>query len=245
MGDGNEFVEVLIWPATQRLLDLRPGERVLDIACGAGLSSRRLAAQGVDVVAFDFAEKMIAQARARPLRETGRIQYLVLDARDEAALLNLGEGQFDAALCHMALFDMADLGPLLRALRRLLRPGGRFVFSVLHPCFNSSRHVLVAEEHESEGEMIALHGVKVFGYMQAHVRPIRALHDQPEPNPIFHRPLHELFGACFAAGLVLDGLEESAFPADSPPRRDPLSWGANLSEIPPVLVARMRVPLQR
>src|SRR5207247_568992 len=43
MGDGNEFVEVLVWPATERLLDLRPGERVLDVACGSGLSSRRLA----------------------------------------------------------------------------------------------------------------------------------------------------------------------------------------------------------
>jgi ubiquinone/menaquinone biosynthesis C-methylase UbiE len=241
MGDGNEFVEVLIWPATKRLLDLRPGERVLDIACGAGLSARRLAAQGADVVAFDFAEKMIAQARARPFPGPGRIQYLVLDGTNEAALLSLGEQRFDAALCHMALFDMADLGPLLLALARLLRPGGRFVFSVLHPCFNSSRHALVAEE--SESGMVALHAVKVFGYLQAHVRQIKALHDQPEPNPLFHRPLHELFGVCFAAGLVLDGMEEPAFPADSPPRRDPLSWGANLCEIPPVLVARMRLPL--
>ena len=44
MGEGNDFVEVLIWPATERLLELRPGERVLDIACGNGLTSRRLGA---------------------------------------------------------------------------------------------------------------------------------------------------------------------------------------------------------
>ena len=44
MGEGNDFVEVLIWPATERLLALQPGERVLDIACGNGLYSRRLAA---------------------------------------------------------------------------------------------------------------------------------------------------------------------------------------------------------
>lgn len=44
MGEGNDFVELLIWPVTERLLALKPGERVLDIACGNGLSSRRMAA---------------------------------------------------------------------------------------------------------------------------------------------------------------------------------------------------------
>src|SRR5438128_10078907 len=44
MGEGNDFVEVLIWPVTDRLLALKPGERVLDIACGNGLTSRRMAA---------------------------------------------------------------------------------------------------------------------------------------------------------------------------------------------------------
>lgn len=238
MGEGNEFVEVLVWPATERLLDLRPGERVLDIACGSGLSSRRLAAKGAEVVAFDFAEKMIARARLH----AERIQYSVLDATDEAALLALGERRFDAALCHMALFDMAEVSPLMRALARLLRPGGRFVFSVLHPCFNSSQQALVAEMEETEGGIVRRHAVKVFGYLQSTVRRGWALHDQPNPHPFYHRPLQELFGAGFAAGLLLDGLEESSFPANHPPRRDPLSWGANLCEIPPVLVGRMRLP---
>jgi len=41
---------------------------------------------------------------------------------------------------------------------------------------------------------------------------------------------------------VLDSLEERAFPPDHPPGRNPLAWGANFNEIPPVLVARMRLP---
>jgi SAM-dependent methyltransferase len=242
MGDGNEFVEVLVWPATERLLGLRPGERLLDIACGNGLSSRRLAARGAEVVAFDFAENMIALARARQHPQSERIDFRVLDATDQAALLALGERRFDAALCQMALFDMAKLSPLMSALARLLRPGGRFVFSVLHPCFNSSRQALVAEMQETESGIVTAHAVKVSGYLQSEVKPGWAMHDQPEPRPLVHRPLHELFGECFAAGLALDGLEEPAFPPNHPPRRDPLSWGANFSEIPPVLVARMRLP---
>jgi 2-polyprenyl-3-methyl-5-hydroxy-6-metoxy-1,4-benzoquinol methylase len=241
MGEGNDFVEQLIWPATQRLLALRPGERVLDIACGNGLSSRRLATLGAQVVAFDFAEAMIAHARARTSEHAERITYAVLDATDEAALTGLGAGRFDAAICMMALFDMAEIGALMRALARVLRPGGRFVFSVLHPCFNSPHVTHVAEMEDRAGEIITSYAVKVSGYITPSVARGAAIRGQPQAQLLFHRPLQVLFEAGFAAGFVLDGLEERAFPADHPAGRNPLGWGANFSEIPPVLVARMRL----
>ena len=240
MGEGNDFAEVLIWPATQRLLDVKPGERALDVACGNGLTSRRLAALGAEVVAVDFAEEMIAHARARTAETAGRITYHVLDATDEAALLTLGEGQFDAALCQMALMDMAEIEPLLRALARLLRPCGRFVFSLTHPCFNTTGAVHVAEMEDREGEIVTAYSVKVRGYMTPTMAHGVAMRGQPRPQIYFDRPLHFLFGAAFEAGFVLDGLEERAFPPDHPASRDPLSWGSNYSEIPAVLVARMR-----
>jgi 2-polyprenyl-3-methyl-5-hydroxy-6-metoxy-1,4-benzoquinol methylase len=241
MGEGNDFVEVLIWPATERLLELRPGERVLDIACGNGLSSRRLAAMGAHVVAFDFSEEMIAYARERTTQYAERIEYLVLDATDEAALLALGEGRFDAAICNMALFDMAEIKPLMRALARLLRPGGRFVFSVLHPCFNSPHMAHVAEMEDREGDIVTVYAVKVFGYLSSTVARAVAMRGQPKPQLVFHRPLQALLGAGFDAGFILDGLEERAFPPDHPAGKNPLGWGPNFSEIPPVLVARMRL----
>jgi 2-polyprenyl-3-methyl-5-hydroxy-6-metoxy-1,4-benzoquinol methylase len=242
MGEGNDFVEVLTWPATVRLLDLQPGESVLDIACGNGLTSRRLATLGADVVAFDFAAEMIAHARQRTMEHTDRITYHVLDATDEAALLALGEGRFDAALCNMALFDMAEIQPLIHALARLLRPGGRFVFSVVHPCFNNSHAVHVAEMEDREGTVVTVYSVKVSGYMTPTVARGAAIVGQPTPQLYFDRPLQALLGAGFDAGFVLDGLEERAFPPDHPSGRSPLAWGGNFSEIPPVLVARMRLP---
>ncbi len=242
MGEGNDFVEVLIWPATERLLELQPGERVLDIACGNGLTSRRLAAMGAEVVAFDFAEEMIARAIERTREHAERIQYLVLDATDEAALLALGERSFGAALCNMALFDMAEIKPLFRALARLLRPAGHFVFSVIHPCFNSSHVAHVAELEDRDGDFVTVYSVKVFGYMTPTVARGAAMAGQPKPQLYFHRPMQELFGAGLEAGFVLDGLEERAFPPDHQPGRNPLSWSGNYSEIPPVLVARMRLP---
>ena len=102
---------------------LRPGAKVLDIACGTGLTTRRLAALGAKVVAVDFAEQMIAHARARTNQHSDRIEYHVLDATNESALLELGSSQFDAAVSAMALMDMAEIDPLMRALAKLLRPG--------------------------------------------------------------------------------------------------------------------------
>lgn len=241
MGEGNDFVEVLTWPATERLLDLQQGERVLDVACGNGLTSRRMAARGAEVVAFDFSGAMIALARQRTTAHADRIEYRVLDATDEAGLLALGERSFDAALCHMALFDMAEIDPLMRALSRLLRPDGRFVFSVLHPCFNSAHIAQVAEQQDIEGQIITRYAIKVFNYIRPTIARGVATAGQPQPHIYFHRPLQILLGACFQAGFVLDGLEEPAFPPDHPPARTPLSWGANFHEIPPVLVARVRL----
>jgi 2-polyprenyl-3-methyl-5-hydroxy-6-metoxy-1,4-benzoquinol methylase len=242
MAEGNDFVQVLLWPATERLLDLRPGERVLDIACGNGLTSRRLVAMGADVVAFDFAENLIARARQRTTGHAAQIEYHVLDATDEAALLALGEGRFDAALCQMALFDMAQIDPLMHALARLLRPGGRWVFSVIHPCFNNPHMAHVAETEDREDDIVTLYSVKISGYITPTIARGAAIAGQPAPQLYFHRPLQVLLGTAFDAGFVLDGLEERAFPPDHPPGRSPLSWGANFHEIPPVLVARMRLP---
>jgi len=242
MGEGNDFVEVLTWPATVRLLDLQPGERVLDVACGNGLTSRKLAAMGAEVVAVDFAAEMIAHARRRTTESADRITYDIVDATDEAGLLALGEGQFDAAICAMALFDMAEIDPLFRALTRLLRPGGRFVFSVIHPCFNSAHITHLAEMEDREGKIVTVYAIKVYTYMTSSVARGAAIPGQPKPQLYFHRPLETLLGAGLAAGFVIDGLEERAFPADQPHKGNPLGWGSNFSEIPPVLMARLRLP---
>jgi len=122
-----------------------------------------------------------------------------------------------------------------------LRPGGRFVFSVLHPCFNGDHMVQMAEQQDRDGTISTVYSIKVFGYMTPTVTHALAMRDQPRPQLTFHRPLQALSGACFAAGFVLDGLEERAFPPDHPAGKHPLAWGGQFSEIPPVLVARARL----
>jgi 2-polyprenyl-3-methyl-5-hydroxy-6-metoxy-1,4-benzoquinol methylase len=231
MADGNQFQLELIGPATERLLALRPGERVLDVGCGNGVSTRRLAQFGARITGIDYSEQFIARARARTTPDDDRIDYQVVDATDEADLLALGEGAWNAMICSMVIMDMPVIDPLLRAARRLLTPAGRLVFSVQHPAFNSNAVRLCGELGDE-----ATFSLKISEYLTVPAGKGTGMPGEPLPHWYFHRPLHELFGAFFQAGFVLDGLEEPTFASQHPdPHR--ISWD-HMPGIPPVLVAR-------
>jgi len=244
MGEGNAFQRVLIGPAVERLLQVRPGEMVLDVACGNGVFSRRLAELGARVVAIDFSEKFVELARARTEKAGygDAVEYLVADATDEEQMLALGEGRFDSAVCNMALMDMPVIDPLVRALRRLLKSRGRFVFSVQHPAFNSNAIRLVLEEEDRDGIVVETYSVKVTDYLNVPPGMGGGMPGEPVPHLYFHRPLSELFGTCFGAGFVVDGMEEPSFAKPEDGLRSAtraLDW-ENFAGIPPVLVARAR-----
>ncbi|MBI1924808.1 class I SAM-dependent methyltransferase [Candidatus Poribacteria bacterium] len=237
--DGNDFHRTLVAPATERLLNLRPNELVLDVAWGNGQFSRRMAQLGARVVAFDFSEKFIERAKAHTTENAERIEYRVIDATEAGQLMTLGKGRFDAAVCTMALMDMSPIEPLISALGQLLKAGGRFVFSVMHPCFNSVGCKAVVEKEEKGGELIITYFIKVSEYIQPTTWKGLGIIGQPVPHYYFHRPISELFNTCFRVGFVLDGMEEPAF-HPSTEGNWTFSW-ANYPEIPPVLVARMRL----
>ena len=239
MGDGNDFFAVLVWPAVERLLRIKVGERVVDLACGNGLTSRRLFKLGAKVVAIDFSETLVGIARER---EYGRdIDYRTLDVTDYDALVDLGKCEFDAALCNMAFMDIADICPLARALGKMLRPGGALVFSVLHPCFNNPSTIQMAEIEDREGKLEMTYSVKVSKYLSPYTRFGAAMHEQPVPHPYFHRSLTSLLAPILESGFVLDGLDERAFPEGYVTGATAVSWSGAFSEIPPVLVVRMKL----
>jgi 2-polyprenyl-3-methyl-5-hydroxy-6-metoxy-1,4-benzoquinol methylase len=114
MGDeGNDFFNILCWPTLASFLNLQPDSHILDIACGNGLTTRRLAELGAQVTAFDFAPNLIEKAKTRLNDHASRVSFHVIDATDEAQLLSLGEHQYDSALSNMALFDMANIETLV------------------------------------------------------------------------------------------------------------------------------------
>jgi 2-polyprenyl-3-methyl-5-hydroxy-6-metoxy-1,4-benzoquinol methylase len=236
MSSGGGFQSILIAPTVEKMLDIQPGETVLDIACGNGIFSRRLAELGATVVASDFSPKLIERARQRTTEQADRIAYHVVDATNEAELMALGaEQQFDAAVCNNAIMDMPAIEPLFRAVAKLLKPNGRFVFSVMHPCFNGlsiSKNTRLPDYAQE-----TTYAIEVSRYLSWEVSKGLAISEQPLEQYYWHRPLHVLLNSAFVSGLVMDRLEEPAFTAPQPPT-NPSSW-ANY-DMPPLLFARLR-----
>lgn len=102
------------------LLAPRPGERVLDIGCGDGALTQRLIDAGCEVVGIDASTEMVDAARERGL------DARVMDARDLAGCTAFS-GDFDAVFSNAALHWVQPLEPVVEGIRRVLKPGGRFV----------------------------------------------------------------------------------------------------------------------
>ena len=242
MGDeGNDFVNMLCWPAILRLLDPQPGQHILDAACGNGIFSRRMADLGAEVLAFDFSDELIRLAKLRTPHSLPA-SYLVLDAIQESDLLEVlgASDAFDSALCNMALFDISDVEPLFRTLPKLLKRGGSFVFSLTHPAFNNASAVHMVEQVDDEGEIKTVYSIKISRYMTPYSAHGVAVRGQTKPQVYFERPLQYYLNLGFQNGFVLDGFEERAFPPGHP-HNDPLGWGGNFNELPAVLMARLRL----
>lgn len=108
------------------LVDAKPGMRVVDMACGPGVLSRRLAplvAPNGEVVGVDLAPGMIERARMAALPNT---RFEIMDIED----LQFGDATFDAAVCGHGLQFVPHLDRALAETRRVLRPGSRFAASV-------------------------------------------------------------------------------------------------------------------
>jgi len=237
MQEGNDWHNRLIAPAVMRLLGLRAGEDVADLGCGNGLLARAMAQQGGRVVACDSSADFLECARARGTQYGDGIEYRLIDLNDAGELAALGSARFDAAVCNMVLMDLACITPLLRQAVRLLRPRGRFVLSILHPCFNTFGTSLIAARDETGGAI--RYAVQVHRYLSLEPALGTGIAGQPSSHYYFHRPLSALLPACFAAGFVLDALEEPN-PHAAQPTGSLLSWD-HLTEIPPVLVVRLRL----
>ncbi len=103
--------------ATRRALALRPGERVLDLAAGTGVSTVELGKSGAWCVAADFSQGMLA---------AGRFRQVPMVAGDAMAL-PFADDSFDAVTISFGLRNVADIDLALREMLRVTKPGGRLV----------------------------------------------------------------------------------------------------------------------
>ena len=113
--DNGRFVALLAEPLVQAL-NPKAGESILDLGCGDGYLTQRLAASGAIVVGVDSSPQMVAAAKERGV-----------DARCVSGEALPFDQQFDAVFSNAALHWMRDHDAVLQGVHRALKPGGRFV----------------------------------------------------------------------------------------------------------------------
>jgi len=114
------------------LAKLRPGERVLDLACGTGVVAR-LAAERVgpegDITGLDLNESMLEVARSQPIPAGAAAVAWV---QSSALAMRVPDSSFDVVLCQQGIQFFPDRSQALREMIRVLVPGGRMFASVWH-----------------------------------------------------------------------------------------------------------------
>jgi SAM-dependent methyltransferase len=232
MGEhSNRFHREIVRPDTEILLSVNKNEKILDIACGNGNFSKRLVKLGAYVTAFDYSEKMIQNAKKRCFDSLDKIDFHVIDATSSDELLTLdNKGPFDKAVSNMAIMDISDITPLFNSVYKLLKSGGIFVFSVMHPCFQTPGMRKITELEDVGNTIRIRHGIQVFDYITPSCYEGIGIRNQPTSQLYYHRPLNELFNICFNAGFVINKISEPVFNIEDE------SKNFNWFKIPPVII---------
>ena len=104
------------------------GKTVLDLGCGGGFMSEALAQRGAIVTGIDPAENAIAIAQSHAVSQNLSIEYLV----GTGEILPLADGSMDYVVCVDVLEHVADLSKVIKEVRRVLKPGGLFLFDTIN-----------------------------------------------------------------------------------------------------------------
>ncbi len=147
------YRELYTWPAFSAFLPPVEGLNLIDLGCGEGTNTRRLAEAGAHLTGIDLSARMIEQARAA---EAGAALGIAYEVTSYTRLDMFPAETFDGAVSTMALMDGPDYEAAMRAAHRVIRPGGFLAFSILHPCFMTPGfRWLVTEEGTHEGLRVA------------------------------------------------------------------------------------------
>ena len=134
----------------------------------------------------------------------------------------------------MAIMDISDIVPLFKAVNELLKPNGIFVFSTIHPCFQTASMRKITETEDISNATRTRHGIQIFEYITPCVYEGIGIVNQPVPQMYYHRPLNQLFSMCFDAGFTINGFSEPVFNVEN--NSSKFDW----YNIPPVIVIRLQ-----
>jgi SAM-dependent methyltransferase len=174
---GNPLISVE-QPVVWALLDDLPVGRALDAACGTGRHAAQLVELGHEVTGVDGSPEMLDLARTR----VPQARFLEGDLHD----LPVEDGEFDLAVCALALGHCDDLRTPVAELTRAVRPGGQVVLSDLHPAMSVAGGQALFETTDGSlafvREHVHLHGEYLHAFGHSGLDVVRCLEPRFGPD---------------------------------------------------------------
>ena len=222
LGKEDTFQANVILPNLMRLLDVKRGESILDLACGQGYFSYALASCGAKVTGTDISPELIALAK-RQMPTVGRkegeppqkmqVQFAVAPANQQTPVVT---ASMDRALIVLAIQNIEDVKGAFWEAHRALKPDGTLHLVLNHPAFRVPKGS--SWEWDKDGTQYR----RVDKYL---VESTAKIQMKPGDDPglttvSFHRPLQFFVKTLVNSGFVITNLEEwtSHKTSDSGPR---------------------------
>lgn len=184
------------------------GKLGLDVGCGEGTNTRRVAELGATMKAIDISETFIKHAREMEKADPKGIEFFSSPAQN----IPFPDKTFDFVTAFMTLMDMADLEGAFREIFRVLKPGGFLQFNICHPCYDLPLRKKVTDEN---GEEI---GYTVGGYFDDTVTmyewcfsnaPVEMKANMEKFQiPAKHRTLSQWVNLMLGTGFVIEKFDE-------------------------------------
>jgi ubiquinone/menaquinone biosynthesis C-methylase UbiE len=204
----------LIAPGMDEVMPPVEGLRVLDIGCGEGVHTRRLAGRGAGMTGVDLSREMIAAARRQEAERPLGIRYECASGGD---LSLFADESFDAVVSFMAMMDMPDYAGCVREVARVLKRGGWLQYIITHPCMDSP--VCAKHRDESGREIGRIVGnyfllqplteaQRVSRWFWFSAPGEERKNFQPFAVPRFYRTVSEYVNTLIEAGFALTRLHE-------------------------------------
>lgn len=205
----SSYLKHLIYESLHRLIlqfsDGIQNKTVLDAGCGEGRLSRLLADHGAKVTGVDVSRTMIQEGKRIEEQEKKGIEYFVQDLTKPIKLYQKNK-KYDIVISNLVLFNIRDLNTVVKNISRVTKENGLFIFSIVHPCFNSNKY------QRFNLRFIQKHGGKIIyevrkSYKDCHSFKVDYRFTK-ERVSFYHRPIEDYFRCLNDNKFYVSGLSE-------------------------------------
>jgi len=197
----------VILPNLERLVAVKPGETVLDLACGQGFFSRALAATGAKVIGVDISKELIVKAQeTKTTNNANPVVYFVAPSHD---LSMIKSGSITMVIMVLALQNIEKMKETLEECARVLSPKGKLYIILNHPAFRIPKRSSWGFDEAANIQYRRIDGYLSEAKISIDMHPgLKASGVRGETTISFHRPLQVYFKHLSKAGFSVARLEE-------------------------------------